>query len=266
MKVDERLLLPIERLKTSAYELHKLDELARTLINCDDYRSAFLRSADFFRMEGATGLNCGVFETKSGDPLGISTSMHPQFIQHYMDQNYGPYDPLVKLFPIMDGPYGFGFGGEVEELAKGQMSLAMLRDARDAGYSNIVANPVHLPSQCYSTCLVYANDMRGREANIFSSSKANFLSIGSTMVGQRLSELFVFDLNNDWIQLKRPPLTHQESEVVRWISVGLQNDEIAHRMRIANPTVHFHVNSAKAKLGAKTRAHLAAQALLRQLI
>jgi two-component system, NarL family, response regulator LiaR len=49
-------------------------------------------------------------------------------------------------------------------------------------------------------------------------------------------------------------LTSREREVLRLMTVGKSNQEIADQMQVALPTVKFHANNIFSKLGAKSRA------------
>lgn len=53
-------------------------------------------------------------------------------------------------------------------------------------------------------------------------------------------------------------LTQQEREVLSLVVDGLSTDAIARRLGVSPPTVNSHVNSAKRKLGARTRTEAAA--------
>lgn len=58
-------------------------------------------------------------------------------------------------------------------------------------------------------------------------------------------------------------LTAREAEVLGLVAEGLTNDEIARRLGIGRPTVVRLVQTASAKLGARSRAHAAARAARR---
>ena len=60
-------------------------------------------------------------------------------------------------------------------------------------------------------------------------------------------------------------LTPRETEVVAQVIKGLSEREIADSLGIARSTVHFHVEQARRKLGARNRAQLAALAVARGL-
>jgi len=61
-------------------------------------------------------------------------------------------------------------------------------------------------------------------------------------------------------------LTEREREVLRRVSEGLSNKEIAARLSISESTVKFHVNSILGKLGAQSRTEAAMLAVRAGLI
>ena len=61
-------------------------------------------------------------------------------------------------------------------------------------------------------------------------------------------------------------LTEREREVLRLISNGLGNREIAHKLKISGHTAKFHVSSILSKLGAASRAEAVSHGIRRGLI
>jgi DNA-binding NarL/FixJ family response regulator len=61
-------------------------------------------------------------------------------------------------------------------------------------------------------------------------------------------------------------LSERERDVVRLVSEGLSNKQIARRLAISERTVKFHVNSVMIKLGAENRAQASAIAIRRRLL
>ena len=57
-------------------------------------------------------------------------------------------------------------------------------------------------------------------------------------------------------------LTEREREILTLVAVGMQGPEIAESLFLSTETVKSHVQSAMTKLGARTRAHAVAIALL----
>ena len=56
-------------------------------------------------------------------------------------------------------------------------------------------------------------------------------------------------------------LTDREREVLGWVATGLTDRRIARRLGVQPSTVRTHVEHARAKLGATTRAHAVARAI-----
>jgi DNA-binding CsgD family transcriptional regulator len=61
-------------------------------------------------------------------------------------------------------------------------------------------------------------------------------------------------------------LTPREIAVLRLISTGAQNREVAEALRLGAETVRSHLKKAQAKLGVRNRAHAVAEALRQNLI
>jgi DNA-binding NarL/FixJ family response regulator len=67
-----------------------------------------------------------------------------------------------------------------------------------------------------------------------------------------------------WPQLVQ--LNEREIEVLTWVARGKTSEDIAKKLRITRRTVDFHVDNARAKLGAQTRTAAAIKAVAGGLI
>jgi len=63
-----------------------------------------------------------------------------------------------------------------------------------------------------------------------------------------------------------PRVTPRELAVLRLVSLGMASDDIAKQLGIGEETVRSHLKKAQIKLGARNRAHAAAEAIRQQLI
>ena len=63
-----------------------------------------------------------------------------------------------------------------------------------------------------------------------------------------------------------PRLTRREAEALSLVARGMSNDEIAGAMQVSVRTAHFHVENAKRRLAASTRAQAVAIALTHRLL
>lgn len=61
-------------------------------------------------------------------------------------------------------------------------------------------------------------------------------------------------------------LSPRELECLKWLASGQRNDRIADRMGVTRPTAEMHLANARRKLGAATREHALARALMLGLI
>lgn len=78
---------------------------------------------------------------------------------------------------------------------------------------------------------------------------------------ERARELFTGARRPDTVKLSR-----REREAIEWVSQGNSDGEIGERMGISKVTAHFHVEQARKKLGASTRAHAVALALAHRVL
>jgi DNA-binding NarL/FixJ family response regulator len=61
-------------------------------------------------------------------------------------------------------------------------------------------------------------------------------------------------------------LTPRQTEILRLVAAGLTSTEIAHRVRLSEVTVKWHVKNAMERLGAASRAEAVAIALRKRLL
>jgi len=64
----------------------------------------------------------------------------------------------------------------------------------------------------------------------------------------------------------QPRITPRELAVLRFVSLGMGSNEIGKRLGIGEETVRSHLKKVQGKLGARNRAHAAAEAIRQQLI
>ncbi|MHC1479668.1 response regulator [Frateuria aurantia] len=86
-------------------------------------------------------------------------------------------------------------------------------------------------------------------------------SLVAPMVTQRL-RAGVGRMQNQFTSLEQPdPLTDRETEILRLLSGGYSNKEIANSLRVAEGTVKNHVSNILSKLGVRDRTRAVLKAL-----
>jgi DNA-binding CsgD family transcriptional regulator len=89
------------------------------------------------------------------------------------------------------------------------------------------------------------------------------LIAGAGFAAARLEQVIGEDLKRSGEQ---PRITPRELAVLRLVSLGMASNDIAKRLGIGEETVRSHLKRVQGKLGARNRAHAAAEAIRQQLI
>jgi PAS domain S-box-containing protein len=101
-----------------------------------------------------------------------------------------------------------------------------------------------------------ANVLPARHLSVFIPPEASIESPESALRGEMTWRPVVVE------GVDRSQLTEREREVLKLVASGLQSVEISERLFVSPETVKSHVQNAMGKLGARTRAHAVAIALV----
>jgi PAS domain S-box-containing protein len=101
-----------------------------------------------------------------------------------------------------------------------------------------------------------ANVLPARHLSVFIPPEASPESMESNLTGEDTWRPVVVE------GVSRSQLTEREREVLKLIASGLQSAEISERLFVSPETIKSHVHNALGKLGARTRAHAVAIALV----
>jgi two-component system NarL family response regulator len=74
------------------------------------------------------------------------------------------------------------------------------------------------------------------------------------------------EIVSQWTTPVEKQLTSRESEIVRYVAVGLRNFEVANKMSISENTVKTHLNNIFHKLGLRDRVEVAVYAIRHGLV
>lgn len=176
-----------------------------------------------------------------------------QWFAHYLSQNLYPIDPVARRLRESVRPFFW------HELAVngdgGADALRVMNEASEFGLHNGFSVPIH-GANGHQSCVTMGGEFlsippRGREAihlmAIYAHSKASALR----------AECRAFRSPP-----ARPSLTKREREVLRWVAMGKSDWEIGSILAISEDTAFAHVRNSTRKLGAMTRTHAVALALV----
>jgi PAS domain S-box-containing protein len=105
--------------------------------------------------------------------------------------------------------------------------------------------------ECEVTYSATANIVPGIHLSIFVPPGAEEPSL------DEVTTLRDEDQNGD----QQPTLTARQREVVTMLALGMNGEQIAERLVLSPETIRIHVRNARARFGARTRAHVIALAL-----
>jgi DNA-binding CsgD family transcriptional regulator len=169
----------------------------------------------------------------------------------YVSQNHLANDPVVARMNEVTTPFRWS---ETYAGASRQ-SRRVLDEAAEFGFRDGLAIPIHGPDGAVAAVNIgtghYELGHRDEMA----------LALAAYYLHARIAALRA--------EARRPPsaeLTPRERECLRWVAAGKTDWEIAQILPISEQTAHGYVQSALAKLGARSRAQAVALALRACLI
>lgn len=215
--------------------------------------------AVFTRLQHETetaGLSCYAI----GDQPPPESAALPQFfhsswpktwLDRYVSGGYVTYDPCLQYIAENVRPVTF-----TEMPKQGWMTPpqhAMWQDVQAHGFTEGLVVPIH-NLQRPRAAAVYAGSVQEADPAAFPS-----LYLIALYAHERLRNLGREDAPG-------VILTAREQEVLSGLARGLTDDEIGHSLAISVRTVRFHLNQARIRLEARTRAQAVAIAVYRGLI
>jgi LuxR family quorum sensing-dependent transcriptional regulator len=122
------------------------------------------------------------------------------------------------------------------------------------GWNNGFVLPVHGPGGYFATVSMASPE---RDLDLGHGNRAHLQMI-ATLAHERCRAL----ANLAFAASPLAAMSARELECLRWVAAGKTDWEIGMILSISAATVKFHVNGARAKLGARTRAQAVAQLVL----
>lgn len=189
------------------------------------------------------------------------TTMRQDWLDHYYGSAYFRIDPGLQRVKTSRDPIVMSFDPAHPTYHAHGKARTMFAEMTTFG----AAGSYFVPFQDHTTkaaaSVNFITDCPGPQFDSWLDAHADMLRLYAVVTHTRISDLFdpaQRDIGN--------PLAPRERECLQWLAQGLLSERIAERMGISPRTVEFHLKNARSKLGASTREHALAKALMQGYI
>jgi LuxR family transcriptional regulator, quorum-sensing system regulator BjaR1 len=218
-------------------------------------------NAEFRKAVGAMGFTGAVYIRLSADgralpPRPVFGEGAPEgWVEHYFARNYARYDTAIPMSFQSREPFTWSeaaWRGMEKETGR------LFGEAFEWWGADVLICPVRGINGGVS--IVDLSMERGRKLDEVERSTAHALASLYAVVGEGFLERPA-----PRAELEKP-LSWREAECVYWVCLGKSDDEIGAILSISRKTANHHVEAAKTKLGAASRASLAWRAFALGLV
>ena len=168
----------------------------------------------------------------------------------YADATHLGGNYLVRELPFRSKPF---LWSDIKLLSPEERAMA--QTLKDCGFPNGMASPCHGPMG-----YVGVVSLAFERIEDISPIDTGAIEVASVILHNRMRDL-AFP-----VQLTKKALTTRERDCIGFVANGRTDGQIADLLSISNTTVITHIENAKRKLGARTRAQAVAYCLLRNLL
>lgn len=231
---------------------------------------AYQIALNYYQDIGFRYVNVGLASVTDESYLGVFSNMRPAWLDYYVSEGFAGCDVIFD-YAIANSQARLCSPQSNLELPSTDKALSdrMLTEILEEGFASSLVLPRHsrLGGRLIGFNLGTSLAEVGLQNLIRSEESA--IMIGAALTQTAILEDFEDGaLGEHWYPTApmEAKLSPREVEVLKWLSGGLRNDRIAEKLGISLATVNFHVVSAKQKLGAQTREHAVATAILNRLI
>ena len=204
---------------------------------------------DVFRSElagmGFTASACGAFMPAKNGPVPhfFYADWPESWWNLYRERNFVAYDYSIAEARQRITPFTWIESKNWRTLSQGERDLWETVNAW--GWIDGYSVPIHGPAGYFGLVTMASTDP------IVSHTVRRHLHALAILVHDRCRALTAIDPVNG----PNSPLTARELECLRWVAAGKTDPEISTIMSISATTIKGHIDGARRKLDARTRAH-----------
>lgn len=177
------------------------------------------------------------------------------WLQLYAEKDFFPADPFVE--EARRSMTSFLWSEVEHQRPLTPRGKEIYRISREFGWREVIGIPIHGPAGYQGFVSLASMD----DVTLSPVDRA-CLDMTSRVIHERCRKEIGFGLSPE----DTPKLTARELECMQWVAVGKTDSEIAQILGISSSTTHFHVESAKKKLGLSSRTEAVARLTLYGLI
>ena len=196
---------------------------------------------------GVEGFACGELDLDDRDRNVMFIAEWPKaWVRFYMKSGLIKRDPVVNAVSVYRKP--FSFGEIIHDARFSNLDRDTLRAAAAQGWTQGLAVPIPRGGSHFGLVVLLS---RGDDKL---DPSRRYLCLISECLLNRVRSL------GRCAEYVMPPagMSQREIEAVRLVAIGRSDAEIAEELGISESTAHKHVESARKRLKAKSRAHMAA--------
>jgi len=235
---------------------HQFNEFCEILPTLQTTAQSWDATTTYFEKLGIDGL---LYADIGPHAPRIMTSLKSDWTEHYTDQAYIEVDPFFMHCCNSYAAMDIGPDCVPDHDYMSNKEKQFIADASDTGLVAGFASPVRVKSKDGLTGWSFLSSHgRGLVDELRRTQELEMRLVG-TMVHQHMSELIA-------APAAAYVLSARETEALQWTAQGLRTARIAEKMSLREVTVELHLRNARKKLGANTRDHAVARALVSGLI
>lgn len=211
---------------------------------------------DYFKeciaIHGYTASACGAFlPTDTGPETHFFfQDWPPDWIELYVRRNFVAADYVVAESRRRIAPFTWLEAKSERTLSRAEQDI--WNTAGEWGWTDGFSVPIHGPGGYFGLVTMAGKEQPMPPALRGKLHQLAFLTHERCRALARLAP----------VADPQAALTHRELECIRWVAAGRIDSEIADLLGVSQTTVRSHIDQARAKLGARTRAQAVARLVL----
>lgn len=196
---------------------------------------------------GMHAFACGEIDLADRERNVIFAAEWPRdWVRYYVKSDFIYRDPILNA--LQRRRSAFSFDDICRDLGFPNLDREFVRAAADQGWARGMATPIPRGGTRFGLITLLGRDKK------FDPSHYLYLSLISECLLARIRSL---DAGVEYVATPAG-MSEREIEAARLIALGFSDDRIAKALGISPSTAHHHVESARKRLHARNRAHMAA--------